>query len=216
MVLMGSALALHCGGMSVRRVGDQEGTGGTGDSDSGATGGAGAVAGTSPHPGSGGTGTGGGIPVGSGGSAAASGGTGGSTQVGGTGGSFHAGSGGGSGMASGTAGVPSVRECPTSQWNCNPLTCEGTQYAMPEHCQCDAELPKSVEECEPGEVFVCHAGGSTPEGTPTVLFGCSCMTPAADCYATCHLFAPEAGCLSESQSPGMHSILCGCAFVSLR
>lgn len=226
MVLMGSALALHCGGMSVRRVGDQEGTGGTdatGDSGKGGTGGSNGTGtvgkGGTTATGSGGgpmsTGGSGGTHSGSGGSTPALGGTGGSIPGGGMGGSVHAGSGGSSGMSSGAAGVPSVRQCRTSQWECDPITCAGGQYASPEHCECDAERPESAEDCEPGQAFVCHAGGATADGVPTILFSCSCMTPATDCNATCRVFAPQATCLSESQSPGEHTVLCGC-LISLR
>jgi len=192
MVLMGSALALGCGGMSEGPAATHNGTGGTG---------AGRGSG-----GSGGSGT------------AAAGASGGSGAVGGTGIVLDGGPGSGGTGGTGSSGSA----CAATQWNCDPesVYCSGRGFQLPNGCPCDDTRPDSAESCGPGESFVCRQADSDAEGrtlaTP-VPFGCACVPTPANCETACDGMSLGSGsCVTSTSSKGVESILCGCAPIVLR
>jgi len=207
MVLMGSGIALGCGGM----VDSAEGAGASGHSAKEGDG-----AGT------------GGTSDGSGGTSAGSGGT--TAALGGT----SSGSGGaatvtgGSSSTGGAAGSSSA--CSPSQWRCDGfLACERPEgYTLPANCRCDETLPLSGDDCPSGR-RVCLAVAFASDGTPLsepVPLQCACAVAPSSCTESCRTAFPDGDghdCMDAIQPqklpaplPVDDDILCGCSFVYLR
>jgi hypothetical protein len=197
MVVMGSALALGCGGESRLTVDVPERTadmnsGGTGN---GTGGGTPSVAG-SP---SGGTG---GIVVSSAGAGASVGGT----SVGG----------------SASITVPTYPDCVPSQWECTKnYICNAYVLDVADYCTCNSARPKTSADCATGDSYICFDGtkfdASGNEVDSALPYQCSCIPQQADCDVACAMANPETylRCLNPAASP-TDPILCGCAPVSLR
>jgi hypothetical protein len=218
MVMMGSALALGCGGISGSKPSDDDAGGGTG------TGGtSGGTAGTRST-----TGGTGGTTGGAGGTTGGAGGTTGGT-AGTTGGTATAGTGGTS-IVIGTGGTgnvlvtPGPFSCAPETWRCNtPPSCAGRDYVLPSDCMCDGSHPASAADCAPDQSFVCRQAGyneSYQPFTEPVPFSCACVPGGQSCEATCdQAFGDQGGpgnCVSTTTGPGTPSVLCGCAQIVLR
>lgn len=201
-VVMGSSLAVGCGGVA-QLNGSSEGAGGSAGSS--AKGGSGGVSGSAQGIG--------GFP-GSGGSAISVGGTlafaGSPTIMPGIGG------------AGGSAGSPSLpTACPPSQWSCSVadgsgFQCNGYNGSFnPVTCQCDLSRPKSPSDCKPDATYTCLAG----DGVAVTAFQCACTSNAAQacadrCMATTHL--PDGQGFSCYPNATPNEILCGCAVIVLK
>jgi len=189
MVLMGSALAIGCGGLS---------------NDADASGGRSGAGGTGGTGGSGGTGS-------TGGTSGAGGSTGG---VAGTGGIIIAIPNGGRMTVD-----PGPFVCTPAQWECDndSPACYGDSYALPDRCGCDETRPLSIEDCESGQVFACRMAHYNAMGTAltqVVPFECSCVAEQLDCGLVCDaLYGYERGSCTQDDAK---SVLCGCAVIVLR
>jgi hypothetical protein len=198
MVVMGSGLALGCGGVS-----EKDSKPGDGDGGSNNSGGSSSSGGSSNTGGS--IATGGGLS------------TGGAVGAGGT---FA--SGGSAGTANGGVGgaIIPTPNCPTTQWaspdypQCAP---NGDGFVLPANSVCDPSRPVSADDCAAGQVFACleataYADGTAfPEPKP---YGCECVPDSASCRDECGaIYSVDASC-HEGESPA--SILCGCAVIVLK
>jgi hypothetical protein len=207
MVMMGSALALGCGGLSGSKSSDDDtGGGGTG----GTTGGTGGTRNT--------TGGTGGTTAGTG-----------PSSVGGTATAGTAGS-GGTGISIGTGGTgnvpvtPGPFPCAPETWTCkNAPSCAGTDYLLPDDCTCDGTRPGSADACAAEQSFVCRQARYSESYQPftePVPFSCSCMPSGPSCEVLCDAaFGSQGGqgsCLSATTAKGKESVLCGCAQIVLR
>jgi hypothetical protein len=219
MVLMGSSLALACGGESIVEGGADGGTGnakngGTASGGAGGTGNAG-TSGTGTASGgttggdtaSGGTTQGGTSSGGVGGTAAGVGGvitvTGGASSSGGTG--TSPGTGGtipvaGNTSMGGTGGagpvvVPNM-DCSSDFWSCGDVqqcTNSSDGYTLPENCKCDFSRPTSGVQCSSGR-RVCLMATHDQEGNPfpgPVPFQCTCASDATSCSTSCQVAFPD-------------------------
>lgn len=207
MVLMGSSVAVSCGGMT--GADGSGGAPGSGGSDDG-TGGADASSGGST-PGTGGALTGGGglviQPPGGGGSTGGS--TGGFTGFGGA--------------------YP--EDCPTTQLSCpstQPYDCSSFDYthlALSGSCVCNEARPKSQADCDEGEVLVCLSATEAADGRqldPVVPISCECVPEPQypSCYDACNDHSGS-GSPSHCNAPGevlpdLDAYLCGCAIPVLK
>lgn len=201
MVLMGSSLALGCGGISSDDT-PREGTddlqaraGADGSGDTAST-------------------------AGAGGRVSTAGGTGGTTSTtAGTGGTATAGTGG----SGGSAGTATTRACPDEQYTCTSFSCSGDLWNQEGRCYCDFSRPVGPEDCATDETFVCRPTPTDPE-TGAVLahptrVDCTCAPTGHSCSATCRQawseFADGYYCLQPPELP-LREVLCGCSFVYLR
>ena len=225
MVLMGSSLAVGCGGA----VKDQEhGTIGDG------SGGAGAVAASGGASSSGASSGGASFSPAAGGATS----RGGANQAGGapsTGGTSQSSGGAppgsGGAIVLGSGGITAILEpdagvapCAPAQWSCDTDTvyCSGGDegYFMPNApCGCDPTRPTSAEACPAGTKFLCQAFTIDAAGkrlSSPLAFGCACVPPAPDCEEACaaaHGSAPRpSACLADAAD----NYLCGCAVILLR
>lgn len=213
MVLMGSSLALGCGGISnddTPREGtdDLEANGGSGGSANAAAG----TGGTSTKAGSGGTAS---APA-----------TGGTTSAAGSGGT-RSGTGGattaGTGGSGGSAGTATTRSCPDEQHTCTAFSCSNDLWNQEGRCYCDFSRPVTPADCEAGDTFVCRPTLTDPE-TGAVLaqptrVDCTCAPTGDTCSLTCREawseFADGYFCL-EPPELSVSPVLCGCSFVYLK
>jgi hypothetical protein len=194
MVLMGSGLALGCGGVTKT------------DGDLGSSGGSSSSGGSAPVVGSGGS-----TIVGNAGSSTSGGsdGTAGSSAA-------SAGTGGQPSVA------PGPFRCPPAQWDCsaNPPDCVGGDgYALPGDCKCDPSRPESASDCEQGQTFVCRKATSTIDGgtlSETLPFECSCVPDDDSCGVNCDAAFEYIGDGLSCEDPTPNVVLCGCAWVYLR
>jgi hypothetical protein len=208
LVVMGSALALGCGGISHDHPPNNVPVGGSGGSGDGEHGGGGAAT------------------DGGGGRAASTGG--GST---GTGGAVTSGAGSGNiiVLPSGAGGAPSGLDagaagelaCPPEQWLCAmTLGCSGSNLPSAADCSCDDSLPLSPEACGADESFVCRGATNDTRGYPLPRperYECTCVAAATECQTTCNLaFGQQARCLEGGQQIPTDTILCDCAMIVLR
>lgn len=196
-VLMGSGLALGCGGVARIEAGGGA-AGSVSTTQGGASSGSASIGGS---PGIAGTGSI--ISVGGTLSYAGAIGIGGALNI--------AGSGAGGGTI---AGFINPLPCSPTQWSCTNLqwNCEFGYGVTPgEDCQCDSTRPAQASDCKPGQSFVCLQVSQNALGepiTPIVPFECSCQPTAADCYTACNNAFPnsEAGCYLDEAN----AIQCGC------
>lgn len=210
MVVMGSALALGCGGLSDSKPSEDDASGaGT----AGTTGGTGGTRNT--------TGGTGGTASGTGGTAAGTGGS----SVGGT----ATGGSGGSQIIVGTGGTgnvlvtPGPFPCAPETWTCksDPF-CAGRDYYLPKDCTCDEARPASAAACPPAQTFVCRQAQYAESGqrfTEPVPFSCACLPSNESCNAVCDDafgYQGQGTCLSATTGNGTQSVLCGCAQIVLR
>lgn len=197
-VLMGSGLALGCGGVA-------QIDGGNGGAPSGSGGAAG-----SPQPGQ----------VGGSGNASA-----GNTAIS-TGGSLFITIGGGTGLAgaSGVAGAPAVANpgCPFSQWDCTKSATagycsSGATYGVEigTDCFCNSNRPKSGADCQPGNTYACRSGVLSPTSTGTTPFECTCTPTPAD-GSSCNICDTVYNGYDDCQTNTPNEVLCGCALVLLK
>jgi hypothetical protein len=197
MVMMGSALALGCGGLSGSKSGDDDagggGTGGTTGGTGNATGGSGGTQNT--------TGGTGGTTAGTGGSSV------GGTATAGTGGSRIMVGTGGTGNVPVT---PGPFPCAPETWTCKSApSCAGTDYVLPSDCTCDGTRPASADACPAEQSFVCRQARyneSYQPFTEPVPFSCSCMPGGVSCEVLCdEAFGNQGGqgsCLSATNAKG--------------
>jgi hypothetical protein len=119
-----------------------------------------------------------------------------------------------------SAVTPGPFACPPQQWSCSTRQCGQVDngWALEEGCDCDRERPLTASDCEPGEVFVCLDATSTTDGRPLtehVLLSCAC-TPKSmyNCRDECDVV--YGGDLSCGGSEDQLSATCGCALVYLK
>ena len=200
LVLMGSGLALGCGGVAKVDGSSAAGSAATGH---GGTSGAGAGAAT----GVGAAGAGNSLVIGpSGGTLGYAGAVSAGGALGVAGSTFN----GASGGTTATETLP----CPPSQWACaTPPSCQfRTGASLGTGCKCDSSRPARASDCKPDQSFVCIDVTSDAHGNgiyPPVSFACSCLTTPVDCSAAC----------DAAYGSGVYScffidnsgILCGCA-----
>ena len=198
-VLMGTGLAVGCGGMA---EGGRQVSGGGAPQDDSTTGGIRTGA-TTP---SGGTGVG----------AATS--TGGTSNIGNppmlnTGGVTPA----------PEAVEPGPFKCPPEQWSCVSTQCDYSSpgWKLPdESCGCDLSRPLGPSDCEPGQVFVCQHVTSTADGRPLtkpVALSCTCVQKTMYfCSSECDGVYSDQEHLTCIGSEDELSALCGCAVVYLK
>lgn len=207
LVVMGSALALGCGGASRYTQEAPDGTSGIGAANA-----------------SGGTASGGGGTLGgSGGSVATTGGA--SSSSGGTGGVIAIGGGSATGGSAGTggnivvgsAGKAPLPDCVPAQWSCSNIQCDPAGIVDSYDCTCDPTRPKSAADCAADQTVACLTGYMTTAANTEVYSGfqCSCV-PKEDCATACQAVdgGPFKRCI-EDQANG-DPILCGCAPILLK
>jgi hypothetical protein len=191
MVLMGSSIALGCGGETSQNPADTA-AGGTDASTAGSSGASspssgGAGASDSTTGGAAGT-TGGGYPT---------------IRVDGGGGSPPV----------------AVFPCETQQLECPRADCTPAGYLIADDCKCNPERPRSALDCAANEIFVCRDAQGTEDGrglpNSAAPFECECRLPESDCRLTC---ANAYGVTGSTCSVGPNGadLLCGCAIVFLR
>lgn len=189
LVLMGSSLALGCGGVAEK------------DGD-GASGGGSASGGSTNTGGS----TGGGAAQGSGGLSS---GTGGSIATGGQPpiepGPFDC--------------DPAQLACDTAASICSSNEHIAERGgALPASCNCDPERPVSAEDCVEGETFLCDRAVVDHRDAPfdrVVDFNCRCVADETECGAVCdHMpcMVSHYGPVGDAPAPA----LCDCALPILR
>jgi hypothetical protein len=196
-VLMGSSMALSCGGAAAENA-PTNSTGGAGGSGNVANAGssAGSTSGGSP---TGDGGNGGGGFAGSG------------ISLGGTfsvmGGATSGGAGGG--------GAVGPTDCSPSQWSCaEPSQCLYETGNQPTGCTCDPTRPATPAECKAGSAFTCLRTTAI-DGTPSG-FKCSCET-GPDCNAQCSAaFGQIPGSYECDMGTLLDTTLCGCAIIFLK
>jgi hypothetical protein len=209
MVVMGSALALGCGGESRSAHGASDGSAGMN------TGGAG-----------GGTGNGG---IGGGTLSGGTGAVGGGAALGGSGGTAGVISIGG---PSGGAGAPELPDCPPAQWSCGNGGCDGYDLTHGAgECSCELSRPKTPADCRADETMVCFDGtqydASGRVVATSVPYACKCFARQPDCSTTCDVALAaifdrerfDARCLNADPTAALdpnQPVLCGCAPVFLR
>jgi hypothetical protein len=190
MVVMGSALALGCGGMSHADEPERTGSGGSGGGGSGGGG--------SGRGGTGGSGS-----------------TGGSMSTGGTG--FILPQGGSAGQS---PVEPGPFTCSPAQWQCSTyVSCSGQGFQLPASCTCDTSRPKGPDDCPSGQTIVCRKAVATEDGRPfteAVPFQCSCVPTESTCDAACDHAFPDTGTCEDQVDSSGRSVLCGCAVIVLR
>ncbi len=196
-VLMGSGLALGCGGVA-------QIDGGNGGAPSGSGGAAG-----SPQPGQ----------VGGSSNASA-----GNTAVS-AGGSLFITIGGGSSVAgapSGVAGAPAVANpsCPFSQWDCTKsptagYCSSGENSQIAADCFCNSNRPASGADCKPGYSYACLMGVLTPTSNSTTSYQCSCTPTPAD-GSSCEICDTVYEVHGECDTNTPNEVLCGCTLVLLK
>jgi len=201
MVLMGSSLALSCGGMAEDGSSGADGSGGSDD----------------PGGGGGTPGAGGGTGVG--GTALGTGGqgiiillpsTGGTSGVGGFGGAYPT-------------------DCPTMQLSCVAESisreCGNGRYLiLPAGCECDPTRPQSRRDCAQDEDFVCLGASESVAGETfdeVVPYACECVPASATgCNSVCDLRTgqPRTNFCEgpEASLPDLDAYLCGCALTVLK
>ena len=186
-VLMGSSLALSCGGKS----------GQDGDPSSGA-GVGGTSSGGAPHGGSFAGGAGGAT------SGASSSGT---LGIAGS-------SAGGASAAAGSGGAPN---CPPAQWSCATSDCTYNAGWQMADCKCDSSKPKLSSDCKSGQAFVCLSMGSPASDQASgfdcrcVLSAASCSQECGAAYPDM-----RGGFNLSCDDRMAGTILCGCAVVVLK
>ena len=117
-------------------------------------------------------------------------------------------------------------ECPLEQWDCSStdIMCDGGRTGWkftPLGCKCDPSRPRTKADCKQGDVFVCQAFTSLPDGgfgtydqlTP---FQCQCVSGATSCEATCRNSFPARSRPTECAQGQTDNYLCGCAIVFLK
>jgi hypothetical protein len=210
MVVMGSALALGCGGES--RSTAQGASGGTAGMNTDGAGG-----------GAGNGGTGGGAIAGGAGTGALGGGAG-LGGSGGSGGVIMVGTGGSAGMAP-------APDCPTPQWACQNGGCNSYDLTdTASECTCDASRPKTPADCDSDQTMVCLDGARYNASGNVVLeqvpYECKCIERQTDCTAAC-LVADAAwnrggytsSCMNDDPTAALdpgEPVLCGCAPIVLK
>jgi hypothetical protein len=202
-VLMGSGLALSCGGVAKIEPG--------GDSE---------VAGASNTAVSGGSSNASG---GSGNSIAGASALGGNVGIGGTGVIIIGpGGAGGSAASAGAAGAPVMPNCPFSQWDCTNSTTAGYcnyngVYGLEigSDCFCNSNRPQSAKDCASGFTFTCLDGVQSGATTDTP-FQCTCAPTPTDgylCEACGSGYDADYSCQNQTAP---EPVLCGCAIVVLK
>jgi hypothetical protein len=196
LVLMGTGMAMSCGGEVNPDGGGSASGGGAGNAPNGS--GGGTAAGGVSSGGASSVGGGGIIIIGDGGAPAA----GGSMEIG------------------GAAGNPGWynEECSPSQWECGAGQTDygGCGYQIPDGCTCDDEKPEFASDCGPGEIQTCLKGTSGPDGaslSQAVPFSCRCVPDGeANCTNECGgLFYCDR--VWESR---YEQVICGCEIPVLR
>jgi hypothetical protein len=202
-VLMGSSMALSCGGATTEN-GPTSSPAGAGAGAGGNVANAGSSAGSS----------GGGSPIGIGGKNGGGGFAGSGISTGGAGGTFSAIGGATSGGA-GAGGAAGPTDCPPSQWSCaDPPQCEHDTGNQPIGCTCDRTRPATPAACKAGSAFTCLRT-TVIDGTPSG-FECSCET-GPDCNAQCSAaFGQIPGVYECDMGTLADTTLCGCSIIFLR
>jgi len=195
LVMMGSGIALSCGGVA-QEDGSKTANGGS--------------SGGKPSTGNAGANNVGGTATSSFGGTSA-------VSAGGTltidlGGTTSLGIGGTSG-ASAAGGAPPT-DCPPSQWTCaNDDNCSYETGWTPVNCKCDPARPKSAANCPAGQTFTCRStsyGSAEPYG-----FECSCVTPT-DTRCSCYTAYPSSNYYNCDTQSVPDTTLCGCAIALLK
>jgi hypothetical protein len=197
-VLMGSGLALSCGGVAKIEPGSEP-SGASGSSNPPSSGGSGNSSGSGNTVG-GDFGVGGTITI----------------TVGGPGGA------GGSAASAGAAGAPIMPNCPFAQWDCtNSATAGFCTYdavygiEIGSDCFCNSSRPRSAADCASGFTFTCLDGVQSGATTNTP-FQCTCAPTPTDgylCEACVSGYNADYSCQTQTAS---EPVLCGCAIVVLK
>ena len=194
MVIMGSSVAVGCGGIT-----QPSGSGGSGGAGSGGAGSGGRGSG-----GSGGGATGG--QAASGGSliipTPETGGSGGSTL--GFGGAFPT-------------------DCSTAQLTCTSAASwcasDGAFLVLPANCECDTERPASPDDCGVDETFVCDGATEDALGRPfdpIAPFNCTCEPSVASGSCSDYCGSGSVLCSGPGEVEDLEAYLCGCAVIFLK
>jgi hypothetical protein len=196
MVLMGSSIALGCGGETSQNPADT-GAGGANASTAGASG----ASSTS----SGGAGASDSTALGAAGS------TGGAQLT------VPGNTGGGGGTSTGGSALAAF-PCETQKLECPRVSCTGPGFVIANDCKCNPDRPSSALDCAPNEALVCRDGRATEDGQglpSSAPFECECRVPESDCRLTC---AKAYGVTDSTcgSGPNAADLLCGCALVLLR
>jgi len=202
-VVMGSGLAISCGGKA--GVDGQTAAGGGGAASAG-----------------GASGVSGGGSVNGGSSSAGSlnlgGYTGGSFGVGGSYGGALSIGGSPAGGTSAVGGSGAAPNCPPAEWTCSgPEGCSYDTGWTPNSCKCDPSHPKTSADCKPGQAFTCLRTGSVA-AKDVHGYDCQCVPANSNCGAQCaaafpNLLRGDVSCDTETVP---NTVLCGCAIVLLK
>jgi hypothetical protein len=116
---------------------------------------------------------------------------------------------------------PGPFACPPEQWSCTSVSCDefSGDWELPAGCPCDPKKPRSVADCEPGQVFVCQRATFSSDGRPftkPVQLSCACVPKATYfCTTECDV-AYGMPNLSCDGSLDQLSASCGCAVIYLK
>jgi hypothetical protein len=200
-VLMGSGLALSCGGVAKIEP-DSEPVGVSGSSNPTASGGSSSASASGSNATAGASTVGGGF------------------GVGGTG-NIIIGEPGGAASA-GAAGAPVMPNCPFAQWDCSASATSGyCSYGgvygleIGSDCFCNSSRPQSAKDCAPGLTFTCLDGVQSG-ATMNTPFQCSCVATPTDGYLCEACGSGYDGDYSCQTQTAPETVLCGCALVVLK
>jgi len=119
--------------------------------------------------------------------------------------------------------------CPPAQWTCSPIEVDcpgygGLQLSTGANCKCDTTRPASAADCGAGLIFICMAAERDANGiglARAIPYGCSCI-PASkeDCDSLCYkaYSASPLDCYFPEPVEGVEdpSVLCACATIILK
>ena len=116
---------------------------------------------------------------------------------------------------------PGPFTCPTEQWACSAKTCDYNNQSrglvLPEACGCDVTRPRSPKDCAAGQAFVCQRITAMTDGRPLVEplnLACSCQTKNDSCEDVCD--SNKIGYVPCEWTEDQLGILCGCAIPYLK
>jgi hypothetical protein len=116
---------------------------------------------------------------------------------------------------------PGPFACPPQQWTCAKSECGlvASGWALQDDCECDETRPRVAADCQEGKVFVCLEGTSTSDGRPlteTVPMSCKCVDKSMYfCSNECDLAYGQSDLTCQGDESQL-SALCGCAVVYLK
>jgi hypothetical protein len=111
--------------------------------------------------------------------------------------------------------------CPPQQWACVSADCDypSAGWKLPDSCPCDPNKPLSASDCQPDQLFLCQHATANADGrvfTTPVQLSCTCVPKSTYvCRTECEVAygRPDLACVT---SDDQLSATCGCAVIFLK